>query len=88
MNNLISQYPITRGTSLSALLDDSIDLTDTTDGGIIKRSKRRGNPTKGHPQAKDVVELAWKIYHLNGTLAHDSSGLEEPFSFTIGAEPR
>ena len=75
-------------TSLSALIDDSLDLTPTTDGGILKRSKRRGNPTKGFPQAKDVVDLAWKIYHANGTLAHDSSGLEEPFSFTIGAEPR
>lgn len=75
-------------TSLFALFDDSLDLTPTTDGGILKRSKRRGNPTKGFPQAKDVVDLAWKIYHANGTLAHDSSGLEEPFSFTIGAEPR
>ena len=78
----------TRSTTLSAIFDDSIDLTPTTDGGILKRSKRRGNPTKGFPQAKDVVDLAWKIYHSNGTLAHDSSGLEEPFSFTIGAEPR
>lgn len=75
-------------TLLSALFDDSIDLTPTTDGGILKRSKRRGNPTKGFPQPKDVIDLAWKIYHANGTLAHDSSGLEEPFSFTIGAEPR
>ena len=81
------RYPVNRA-PLSALIDDSIDLTEHTDGGIIKRFKRRGNPTKGYPQAKDIVELAWKIYHLNGTLAHDSSGLDEPFSFTVGAEPR
>lgn len=80
--------PTVSRTSLSALIDDSIDITATMDGGILKRSKRRGNPTKGHPQAKDVVEIAWKIFHSNGTLAHDSSGLEEPFSFTVGAEPR
>lgn len=43
-----------------------------------------GNPTKGYPQSKDVVELKWKIYHDNGTLAHDSNGLIEPFKFTIG----
>ena len=75
-------------TLLSAILDDSIDITATTDGGILKRAKRKGNPTKGYPQAKDVVEIAWKIYHANGTLSHDSSGLSEPFSFTVGADPR
>lgn len=75
-------------TFVSALDGQSIDITPETNGGIMKRQKRRGNPTKGHPQAKDVVDLAWKIYHSNGTLAHDSTDLEEPFSFTVGAEPR
>jgi FKBP-type peptidyl-prolyl cis-trans isomerase len=79
---------VASSTLLHAILDNSIDITATTDGGILKRSKRKGNPTKGHPQAKDVVEIAWKIYHANGTLAHDSSGLSEPFSFTVGADPR
>lgn len=79
---------VASNTLLYAILDNSIDITATTDGGILKRSKRKGNPTKGHPQAKDVVEIAWKIYHANGTLAHDSSGLSEPFSFTVGADPR
>jgi hypothetical protein len=75
-------------TSLSALFDDSLDITANGDSGILKKLKRKGNPTKGYPQAKDVVQISWKIYHLNGTLAHDSSGLAEPFEFTIGANPR
>lgn len=77
-----SKYP--SPTKLTALFDDSLDITSNGDSGILKKFNRKGNPTKGFPQAKDVVQLRWKIFHLNGTLAHDSSGLLEPFEFTIG----
>jgi len=71
---------------LWSILDDSIDLSG--DGGIFKRVVRRGNAAKGYPLTKDVVEIAWKMYGADGTVAHDSAVLEEPFDFTIGADPR
>ena len=71
---------------LLAILDDSIDLSG--DGGIFKRVVRRGNAAKGYPLTKDVVEIAWKLYGADGTVAHDSAALDEPFDFTIGADPR
>jgi hypothetical protein len=37
---------------------------------------------------KDVCEIAWKMYRADGSIAHDSSSLEEAFDFTVGAEPR
>ena len=37
---------------------------------------------------KDVCEIAWKMYQPDGSIAHDSSSLDEPFDFTIGADPR
>ena len=73
---------------LAAIFDDSVDISPAKDGGIYKRVVKRGNPNRGYPLNKDTVQIAWKMYRRDGTVAHDSTTLEEPFDFTIGAEPR
>ena len=82
----ISKYPVRH--RLAAIFDDSIDISPAKDGGIYKRVVKRGNPNKGYPLNKDTVQIAWKMYRRDGTVAHDSTTLDEPFDFTIGAEPR
>ena len=85
----ILKYPIVGNLHrLTAIFDDSVDISPAKDGGIYKRVIKRGNPNKGHPLIKDTVQIAWKMYRRDGTIAHDSNTLEEPFDFTIGAEPR
>lgn len=51
----------------------------------------RGDVAKGYPLTKDQVEINWKIFSSTNykQILHDSSKvLNEPFEFTIGANPR
>lgn len=79
-------------TITNSFFDDSIDISDAGDGGVLKRLLRRGDPRKAAPRTKDMVNIEWKLYLVDGTLIHDSKANRGPedeiFSFTIGAEPR
>jgi hypothetical protein len=69
---------------------DSIDISPVGVGGIMKRVIRAGNPSK-IPGNKDDVEISWKIWLEDGTLASSSADVledGEPFSFKLGADPR
>ena len=46
----------------------------------MKEITRQGNLNKAMPQTNDEVQVAWKIFHLNGTLIHTSE--------TVNAELR
>jgi len=76
-------------TRLPSLLDDSFDISPSGRSNmVLKRVLRTGNPSK-IPQNRDTLEINWKIYSENGNILHDSiEMLEEPFSFTLGADPR
>lgn len=75
-------------TRLNSILSGGIDLSPSKNGGIMKRTILQGDLKKGVPKAKDTVVINWKIWLLNGTLAHSSSKLTEPFDFILGANPR
>jgi FK506-binding protein 1 len=69
------------------MLDDSVDISPDAPGAVMKRVLRTGDASNGYPIAKDTVSLSWVIKLKDGTIAHKSN-TTEPFSFTIGAEPR
>lgn len=60
------------------------------DEGVVKRTLRAGDFTKGYPQPLDTIEIAWKFYtdETSSTIIHSSSSLQDTFSFTLGIEPR
>ena len=71
------------------LLDDSIDLSDEMNGGILKKVLRKGNPSYGYPQLSDSVEISWTISLKDGTVVHKTNESDgAPFRFTLGANPR
>lgn len=57
---------------------------------VSKTLISRGTAAKGYPLMKDSVQIAWKIYLSDGSLAHDSAVIddEDGFTFIVGAEPR
>lgn len=63
--------------SMSGFLDHRIDISPKRDGSILKETLKTGNPNKDVPRANDEVQIDWKIYHKNGTLAHSSLTLEQ-----------
>jgi len=54
--------------------------------GIRKSIIRSGSGLK-FARPNNTVEISWKIFRSDGTLAHDSSTLEEPFQFQVEANP-
>jgi hypothetical protein len=72
----------------SSFYDDNIDISPKLNGKILKRILRKGNPSLISPQRGDTVEINWKIFLADGNLVHDSSALNETFSFLLGNNPR
>jgi hypothetical protein len=70
------------------MLDDSIDISENLDGGIMKQIVRTGDDSKGLPLFRDTVKIAWMISLTNGSVVHVSDRKDSPFSFAIGASPR
>lgn len=80
--------PFRNRVTLAGLVDDSMDISPDQSGSILKRVIRPGNPSR-IPQRKDNVEISWKIWLNDGSLAHNSNvELDEGFSFQLGADPR
>lgn len=80
--------------TLRGLLDNSIDISPSLDGKLLKKVLQRGDPKKGYPLTKDMVDVVWKIFSVDGMLLHSSSQMKDTaynsstFSFQIGANPR
>ena len=68
--------PLGRFTSMS-FLDHRIDVSPDRDGSIMKETLKVGNVNKDVPRTNDEVQLHWKIYHRNGTLAHSSESVQQ-----------
>ena len=66
-----------RSAPLASFLDPRMDASPSRDGKIMKEVVRQGNLNKAMPQTNDEVQLAWKIFHLDGTLAHSSETVNE-----------
>jgi hypothetical protein len=62
---------------LASFLDPRIDASPSRDGKIMKEIIRQGNLNKAMPQTNDEVQLAWKIFHMNGTLAHSTETVND-----------
>lgn len=66
--------------SMSGILDHRIDVSPDRDGSILKETLQTGNVNKDLPRTNDEVQLDWKIYHRNGTLAHSSQSVQQSLS--------
>lgn len=62
---------------MSGFLDHRIDVSPGRDGSILKETMQVGNANKDVPRTNDEVELDWKIFHRNGTLAHSSKSVQQ-----------
>ena len=72
----------------STIFHSALNLAE--DEGVVKKTLRPGDFTKGYPQPLDTIEIAWRFYadETSSTIIHSSSTLDENFSFTLGVEPR
>lgn len=49
---------------------------------IIRAGQRNEYPKKG-----DTVEILWKLYRSDGSLAHEEIDFDDPFDFVVEASP-